>query len=97
LVRDEAIYESWEVKRAGAESLGRELPHIPFTFGVGRSGPSQTTLAVPVLALPSISPEPEAEGEAPSAAFFLRVDADVIVTLNHLCGIIRSLERRQKT
>ena len=51
VIRNEAIYESWEVKRAGAENLGRELPHIPLAVGVGRSGPSQTTPAVPVGAL----------------------------------------------
>lgn len=54
--RNEAIYESWEVKRAGAENLGRELPHIPLAVGVGRSGPSQTTPAVPVRALPTHIP-----------------------------------------
>jgi hypothetical protein len=54
--RNEAIYESWEVKRAGAENLGRELPHIPLAVGVGRSGPSQTSPAVPVHALPTHIP-----------------------------------------
>jgi hypothetical protein len=37
------------------------------------------------------SPEPEAEGESPPPRQTLRVDADVMVTLNHLCGIARSL------
>ena len=56
LFSEEAIYESWEVKQAGAEKGGRELPHIPFAVGVGRSGPSQTTPAVPVGALPTRIP-----------------------------------------
>ena len=54
--RNEAIYERGEVKRAGAENLGREPPHIPLAVGVGRSGPSQTTPAVPVRALPAHIP-----------------------------------------
>jgi hypothetical protein len=45
LAPNKAIYERGEVKRAGAENLGRELPHIPLAVGVGRSGPSQTTPA----------------------------------------------------
>jgi hypothetical protein len=53
---NEPIYESWEVKRAGAENWGREFPHIPLAVGVGRSGPSQTTPAVSVGALPTHIP-----------------------------------------
>ena len=52
LFQNEPIYESWEVKRAGAEILGREFPHIPFTFGFGRSGLSPTSPLVRVRALP---------------------------------------------
>jgi hypothetical protein len=53
---NKAIYESWEVKRAGAENSRREFPHIPLAVGVGRSGPSQTTLTGLVRALPTHIP-----------------------------------------
>ena len=43
------------------------------------------------------SSEPEAEGDSPGPRQTLRADADVIVTLNHLFGIIRSLGRRQQS
>jgi hypothetical protein len=42
------------------------------------------------------SPEPEAEGESPGPVKTLRADADVIVTLNHLCGVAHE-GRRQET
>jgi hypothetical protein len=41
------------------------------------------------------SSEPEAEGDSLGPRQTLRADADVIVTLNHLFGIVRSLGRRQ--
>src|SRR4051794_5804096 len=46
---------------------------------------------------PDTSPEPEAEGGSLSPLPKPRAVADVIVTLNHLCGIARSLGRRQET
>jgi hypothetical protein len=61
-VTNEAIYESWEVKRAGADSVSREPPHIPLAGGVGRSGPSQTPPTSRVVHPRHTSPEPEAEG-----------------------------------
>jgi hypothetical protein len=50
------IYESGEVKRAGADSVSREFPHIPLAVGVGRSGPSQTPPTVPGHAPPAHIP-----------------------------------------
>src|SRR5262245_52849329 len=63
---NEAIYESCEVKRTGADSVSREPPHIPLAVGVGRSGPSPTPPTTRVVHPRDTSPEPEAEGGPPA-------------------------------
>ncbi|MBV8318896.1 MAG: hypothetical protein JOZ53_28500, partial [Planctomycetaceae bacterium] len=61
----EAIYERGEVKRAGADSVSREPPHIPLAVGVGRSGPSQTPPTVPGRATPGTHPLSPRSRESP--------------------------------
>ena len=67
---NEPIYESCEVKRAGADCVSREPLHIPLAVGVGRSGPSQTPPTAPVVHPRHTSPEPEAEGGPPTATSY---------------------------
>ena len=68
--QNEPIYESCEVKRAGADCVSREPLHIPLAVGVGRSGPSQTPPTAPVVHPRHTSPEPEAEGGPPTATSY---------------------------
>ena len=97
--RTKAIYERGEVKRAGAENLcagsSRTSPSPSASVDLAHLRPRPRSRFVHSR---HTSPEPEAEGEAPSASsIHSRADADVIVTLNHLCGIVRSTGRRQES
>src|SRR5262249_12517534 len=61
---NEAIYESCEVKRAGADSVSREPPHFPLAVAVGRSGPAPPSPTARFVNPRPPAPEPEAEGRS---------------------------------
>ena len=71
----EAIYESWEVKRAGAEVGIGEFSRFHWPLAWGDLAHLRTRLRLRWVHSWSLSPEHEVEGGRPSASFNTRFES----------------------